>query len=113
MRLPCSPAVPACSAAGARHAAASRIASTGDSATSARTAAAKASASTGGVVAGARTAAVAAAQPLRARAAAQTSCGVCKVRECVCQPGGAELTRPLAGPGSTRGRASLYPRVAR
>ena len=41
------------------------------------------------------------------------SCGVCKVRECVCQPGGAELTRPPAGPGSTRGRASLDPRVAR
>ena len=41
------------------------------------------------------------------------SCGVCKVRECVCQPRGAELTRPPAGPGSTRGRASLDPRVAR
>ena len=45
------------------------------------------------------------------------SCDVCKVRECVCQPGvdapGVGLTRPPAGPGSARGRASLDRRVSR
>ena len=69
----------------------------------ARSAAAAASVCTGGNAAIARSA----------------LCGVCKVRECVYQSAegrrapGAELTRPPACPGSTRGRASLDPRMSR
>eukprot|EP00964_Phaeocystis_antarctica_P044321 scaffold25474_cov87-Phaeocystis_antarctica.AAC.2 len=83
-------------------------ASTGGGATAARSAAVAASASTGGVAAIARSAACGLMNPRAMEDLVGYSCGVCKVRECVCGVS-ARGGRNSHGRRPARGRPGVGP----